>query len=127
MKLCECDVMQDRWLDKQQEMISAHENYMRSLTTEYEGKVEASRDARLEVEDECDGVGRDWDETRGQMEEDLDEEIERLKARYEEKLAAEREATLKNKGENGIMQKKFAALSKDIDEQREEIKVRGRE
>lgn len=65
---------------------------------------------------------RDWEETRRQMEEDIDTEIEHLKKRYEEKLAAEREATLKYKGENGIMKKKFTALHKDIEEQREEIK-----
>ena len=37
-------------------------------------------------------------------------------------LAAEKEATLRLKGENGIMRKKFSALQKDIEDQREEIK-----
>jgi hypothetical protein len=35
---------------------------------------------------------------------------------------AEREASLRLKGENGIMRKKFNALQKDIEAQKEEIK-----
>ncbi len=43
----------------------------------------------------------------------------------QERLDAERDATLKFKGENGIMRKKFAAMAKEIDENNEEIKARG--
>ena len=45
-----------------------------------------------------------------------------LKSKYETKLNNEREASLRFKGENGIMKKKFSALSKDIEVQREDIK-----
>lgn len=38
------------------------------------------------------------------------------------RLQTEREASLRLKGENGIMRKKFNALQKDIEGQREEIK-----
>ena len=38
-------------------------------------------------------------------------------------MSTEREATLKYKGDNGIMKKKFAALMKEIDDQKEDIKV----
>ena len=44
-----------------------------------------------------------------------------LEGKYEKKLNAEREAA-EFKGENGIMKKKFSALSKDIEVQREDIK-----
>lgn len=37
-------------------------------------------------------------------------------------MAGEREASLRLKGENGIMRKKFNALQKDIEAQKEEIK-----
>jgi len=42
--------------------------------------------------------------------------------RYEVRLSTEREASLRLKGENGIMRKKFNALQKDIEAQKEEIK-----
>lgn len=38
--------------------------------------------------------------------------------RFESQLAAEREATLRYKGENGIMKKKFTVLTKDIEDQK---------
>ena len=41
--------------------------------------------------------------------------------RYEAKLASERESALRLKGENGIMRKKFTALQKDIEDQKDEI------
>jgi hypothetical protein len=48
---------------------------------------------------------------------DIDKEIEDLKSRYDSKLNKEREETLRYKGENGIMKKKFSALQKDIEDQ----------
>ena len=44
-------------------------------------------------------------------------------AKYEAKLHMEKDATLRLKGENGIMKKKFNSLKKDIDEQKDEIKA----
>lgn len=41
-----------------------------------------------------------------------------IRNRFESQLAAEREATLRYKGENGIMKKKFAVLTKDIEDQK---------
>lgn len=38
--------------------------------------------------------------------------------RFENQLSAEREATLRYKGENGIMKKKFTVLTKDIEDQK---------
>lgn len=38
--------------------------------------------------------------------------------RFESQLSAEREATLRYKGENGIMKKKFTVLTKDIEDQK---------
>jgi hypothetical protein len=52
-------------------------------------------------------------------------QVEGMKRGYQERLDAERDATLKFKGENGIMAKKFAALTKESDEVGEEIKRMG--
>jgi chromosome segregation ATPase len=75
------------------------------------------------MEEEKEELGREYSETIGQVEADIDEEIENIKRKYEEKLQAEREATLRYKGENGIMKKKFSALQKDIEDQRDQIKL----
>merc|ERR1711998_361076 len=73
------------------------------------------------VIEEKDEQNKELEETRRQLEEDVDREIEELKEKYEAKLAGERESALRLKGENGIMRKKFTALQKDIEDQREEI------
>ena len=49
-------------------------------------------------------------------------QVEEVKSKYEAKLAAERELTLRLKGENAIMKKKFSALTKDVEDQKEEIR-----
>lgn len=46
-----------------------------------------------------------------------------LCCRYGTKLTFEKELGLRLKGENGIMKKKFSALQKDIEDQREEIRT----
>lgn len=60
---------------------------------------------------------------KSRVDADADEEISTLKRRYEEKLDQEHRVTLKLKGENGLMKKRFDALRKDIAAQREEIKT----
>jgi len=43
--------------------------------------------------------------------------------RYDSQLSGERELTLRFKGENGILKKKFAGLTKQVDDQKEELKL----
>jgi cilia- and flagella-associated protein 57 len=43
---------------------------------------------------------------------------------YQKRLDDEREAALKYKGENGIMKKKFGALMREMDDNKDEIKAR---
>ena len=118
----EKDIQQQRWDQQQRDLIASHEQFTAEITEEYEQKLEEDRQARMHQAEERDELGRVYEETTGQLEEDIDTEIEALKEKYEKKLNAEREATLRFKGENGIMKKKFSALSKDIEVQREDIK-----
>lgn len=45
-----------------------------------------------------------------------------MRSRYEAKLQSERNQMLGYRGENGLMKKRFSALQKEIEDQREEIK-----
>jgi septal ring factor EnvC (AmiA/AmiB activator) len=64
---------------------------------------------------------KEFEETAKEIEEDADTEIVEMKLKYEKKLKEEREASLRLKGENGIMKKKFTTLQKEIDEHKNEI------
>ena len=57
------------------------------------------------------------------IEVDADAELDDVRQRFEAKMAAEKKTTLLLKGENGIMRKKYAQLSKTIADQKDEIKV----
>lgn len=141
------DAQKTMWTNKRAAMVAAHGAYALQLRSDYERQLNAARERRAELSDEFEGVKRDWAETRRQMDDDLDSEIEELKRAFQEKLDAERDATLKFKvrrggggrsvwspvvtsprltsvqGENGIMRKKYAALSKEIDENKEEVRL----
>ncbi|TMW62220.1 hypothetical protein Poli38472_009713 [Pythium oligandrum] len=122
------DVLQQReaqaqhWKLERERLVHTHEKYVTDVTEDFEQRLNEDRQLRLQMEDEKEELGREYTETITQVEADVDEEIENLKKRYEEKLQAEREATLRFKGENGIMKKKFSALQKDIEDQRDQIK-----
>merc|ERR1719440_820485 len=94
---------------------------MAELTEDFEGRLQEEVSILERERSEKEGYIQEFDETRRQLEEDVDREIEELKERYEAKLASERESALRLKGENGIMRKKFTALQKDIEDQKDEI------
>lgn len=62
-------------------------------------------------------------ETRQQLELDTDAEIETVKKKYEEALSKERDKYLHMKGENAIMKKNFALLSKEIESRAAEVRA----
>ncbi|KAG2522825.1 hypothetical protein JM18_002955 [Phytophthora kernoviae] len=111
------------WKNEQQRLLTTHDKYVADVTEDFEQRLNEDRQLRMQMEEEKDELGREYRETVAQVEADVDEEIEALKKKYEDKLQAEREATLRFKGENGIMKKKFSALQKDIEDQRDQIKL----
>jgi cilia- and flagella-associated protein 57 len=118
----ERDEMNQEWDDKNEMLVEAHQNHMGELTEEYENKLQEESENQQRIEEEKTSMINEFEENKGSVEEDADTEIEELKRKYEGKLAAEKNATLRLKGENGLMRKKFSALKKDIEDQREELK-----
>ena len=55
------------------------------------------------------------------VEEDADNEVDDEKASYESKLITEKRLTQKLRDENGLSKKKFAQLTKDVEDQKEEM------
>eukprot|EP00753_Platysulcus_tardus_P007913 PLAT15528.6.p1 GENE.PLAT15528.6~~PLAT15528.6.p1 ORF type:complete len:1283 (+),score=804.90 PLAT15528.6:80-3928(+) len=119
----ERDLQSERYEQQRALLDESHARYIAELTEDFEQKLDDDRQLRTQMADEIDELKRDYRETQRQLEEDIDLEIEELKAKYVSKLDDERAATLDFKGDNGIMKKKFSALLKDIDDQREEIKT----
>ena len=107
----------------QDNLIEANEKEIRMAAIENQKKIETVRSLRNRAEEELSLTRRTCVEEATQLNTDIDVEIEDLKRKYENMLDAERVATLRFKGENGLMRKKFSALNKDIEIQHEEIKA----
>merc|ERR1712159_709590 len=107
------------------------------MQTDYEQKLQAERDDKLEAiekwsinfdqkkqqltnelkqqEDEKRQQHREFEEHKKQIEEDSDREIIEMRTKYEKRLRESLESNMQLKGENGILQKKFASLNKEIE------------
>jgi WD40 repeat protein len=118
----ERDEMNQEWDDKNEMLIEAHQKHQGELTENYENLLQEESEMQQKITEEKEIMITGFEDNKGSVEDDADTEIEELKRKYEGKLAAEKNATLRLKGENGLMRKKFSALQKDIEDQREELK-----
>lgn len=105
--------------------------------TDYEAKLQAERDDKMEAiekwsisfdqkkqqltnelkqqDEEKRQALREFEEHKKQIEEDADREIIEMRTKYEKRLRESLESNMQLKGENGILQKKFASLNKEIE------------
>ncbi|TYZ60990.1 hypothetical protein PybrP1_005345 [[Pythium] brassicae (nom. inval.)] len=111
-----------RFEEENHVLVERHTAVLSEMTVAYDQQVHAEQALQAQCAAAKDALVAAHAALTAQLEEDAELEVEELKLRSERKLQAEREATLRLKGENGIMKKKFAALQKDIEEQREEIR-----
>jgi len=117
------DAQIERLDEQRKKLVHSHEAYVNELTSDFDVKLEEDRRSRKQHEDEKSELQRELSETQNQLEDDIDTEIENMKKSFEDKLAVARETTLKFKGENGIMKKKFVLMQRDIEDQKEEMKL----
>ena len=115
------DAQLERLEDQRNQLIAAHEKYAEELTLDFEQKLDENKQIRIKYEDEKTELHQELTEIQTQLEDDVDTEIENLRRIYEEKVTTKRENTLKYKGENGIMKKKFAVITKELEERKEEM------
>ncbi|KAH8057395.1 hypothetical protein JL721_9775 [Aureococcus anophagefferens] len=110
------------WDEDNLKLVDGHSAYVMELTSDYDAKIEEEHDLQRRLAAEKESMLAQFNKTKALIEEDADLEVEEVKSKYEAKLAAERQLTLRLKGENGLMKKKFSALTKDVEDQKEEIR-----
>lgn len=111
-----------RYEEENHLLVESHTKFLAEMTMEYDQRVSQEQELQGKCAKAKEGLVRTNETLKKQLEEDAEIEIEDMKMKYELKLQEEREATLRLKGENGIMKKKFSALQKDIEDQKEEIR-----
>eukprot|EP00595_Chromulina_sp_UTEXLB2642_P003572 CAMPEP_0196764348 /NCGR_PEP_ID=MMETSP1095-20130614/5906_1 /TAXON_ID=96789 ORGANISM="Chromulina nebulosa, Strain UTEXLB2642" /NCGR_SAMPLE_ID=MMETSP1095 /ASSEMBLY_ACC=CAM_ASM_000446 /LENGTH=726 /DNA_ID=CAMNT_0042119645 /DNA_START=1568 /DNA_END=3748 /DNA_ORIENTATION=+ len=117
------DAQANRLEDQRRQLVQSHEQYVTELIADFERKLEEESSIRLQLDEQCVEVNKEIDELQTQLEDDVDTEIEAVRRTYEEKLTQSREMILKYKGENGINKKKYLAIQREIEDQKEEIKT----
>ncbi|CAM9100917.1 unnamed protein product [Ectocarpus sp. 6 AP-2014] len=110
-----------KWDEENQSLVDAHTEALQKVIEEYDKKVEEEQSQQRELALEKEKMAAAFDNLKNLVEEDADTETEYVKTKFMAKLAAEKEATLRLKGENGIMKKKFSRLSKQVEDQKEDM------
>ncbi len=83
---------------------------------DYERKIKLKNQEIAKMMDVMNSQAKEFDEVISQSDVDNDVEIQNLGRKYEARLQKERDDYAKLKGENGIMNKKFTTLNKEIDD-----------
>ncbi|KAG9393987.1 WD domain, G-beta repeat [Carpediemonas membranifera] len=107
------------------QLIASHERIIQDLTSSYEEKVQELSLLLENALQKNDDLQREFDETRDQMEDDADTELDEMRRTYETQLDGEKDMTLRLKGENGVLRRRFTVLKNRIQEQDEQLEKKG--
>lgn len=110
------------WEEENRDLVDDHEKVVRRITGDYDAKIEEEHESQKQLAEEKEAMTTRFTQTKDIIEEDADMEVLEVKHRYEAKLVAERELTAGLKDENVHMKKRHSALTKDVDDQKEEIR-----
>ena len=113
----------EEWSAQRTNLVLMAERHLAEVREDSEAKADEDAAFKAQLVAEKAAAQREFQEMETQLEDDVDTEIENIRDRYDSQLSSERELTLRFKGENGILKKKFAGLSKQIDDQKEELKL----
>jgi len=120
----EREISKKRWDSRQATLKETHALYVNELGEDFSTRLEADKAKRASLEKARATMEKEHAEARSQLDEDIDVEIQNLRGTYDSKLADEREASLRYKGENGIMRKKFTVIQQQLEDSGEEISKR---
>jgi WD40 repeat protein len=121
--VAERKAQESKWDEQQGVLTETHQRFAKELSEDFERKLGEDKELVSQLEQEISELQREFEETRAQLEDDIDTEVEALRSRFEAQLLVERESTLRLKGENGIMKKKFTILTKEIADERDEVRT----
>ena len=107
---------QKKWQKSIEDFEEETRKRISQLQTEYEKKIRVKNVEIGKLIDIMNSQTKEFNEVVNQTEYDTDIEIQNLERKYDAKLQKERDDYAKLKGENGIMNKKFTTLTKEIED-----------
>lgn len=93
-----------------------------TLEAQYEHQLRQSKEAFAELQTEYEVLLAQTNEAKKQLEEQFNAEYNAETDSYEEKIRLEKASSLKLKGENSLLQKKFISIKREIESKNEDIK-----
>lgn len=93
------------------------------IVTDWQSSLEKQRTICNRLVEDVQKKRADYKECINQIEFEVDHQIEMKKTEHKDSFSRTLASTLKASSENGIMQKRFAALQRHIDDQKETIKI----
>merc|ERR1719204_2201851 len=118
----ELDEKQSKWERMTLRKHDEHNENLFALKHKFENVLNLEIERKRALDAELENLTEEYEETKQQLLEDFDFEIQELNEKYVTILNEERESTLRLKGENGVMKKKFTSLQNNIEDQVEETK-----
>jgi len=119
----EKETMNRKWDEENQVLIEQHAEYLQKITEEYDSKVCGEQGKQKELEDMRGEINKEFQHLQRLIEEDAEMEVDDVQEGYEARLKQERELTMRLKFENGIKRRTFTSLTKDVEDQGEEVKA----
>mmetsp|Transcript_8641 Transcript_8641/g.35548 ORF Transcript_8641/g.35548 Transcript_8641/m.35548 type:complete len:1034 (+) Transcript_8641:3-3104(+) len=109
------------WESAKQTIIDGQSQRELTVVSEFEAQIEEEhrRQGRLVADKES--ILCSLSKATIMVEHDADSEVGEIKQRYVVKLSAERHLTKRLEADNELMKKRFSVLTKDVDDQRDEI------
>merc|ERR1719204_2626241 len=118
----ELDEKQSKWEKMTLRKHDEHNENLFALKHKFENVLNLEIERKRALDAELENLTEEYEETKQQLLGDFDFEIQELNEKYVTILNEERESTLRLKGENGVMKKKFTSLQNEIEDQVEETK-----
>merc|ERR1712019_91712 len=113
---------QKEWEHQTLDRKQSHQNSLSELRESSNASLNSEIEKKNKLIAEHAYLLKEYNTTKRQLLEDFDLEIEEMNGKYVAILNEERESTLRLKGENGVMKKKFISLQNEIEDQMEEKK-----
>lgn len=120
--LMEIEDIHKRWNEDNRALVESHQLYLRELTEDYESKLHEEQSLQKSLLEEKEFTQAVHDENRVLTEKDGDIEIVQMKMKYETRLKNEQDLGVELMAQHALLKKNLQLLTKDTDQQKEDIK-----
>jgi WD40 repeat protein len=120
--LSETEIMHKRWNEENVSLVESHQSYLQEMTEDYEDKLRNEQHMQKKIQKEKEFMVIDFDTVRTDIESDADFEVDDIKNKYQLRLKNEEETGLELMAQHALMKKNLQMISKDSDQQKEDIK-----